>query len=221
MVPRIELRAQPGRRLRVAHCRVEVDDRIKLTGLTYPCVDLAAQDLLCRVVKIGKRPVAQGSGKRRQSGADGAQTMGAGPGDQLAVGTRQGNHSWQWCGRGEHTPRPADIVEAQHQNHGVNTRLREHIPVEPRQRINPHAVSQHAPARDTLVQHRHGRSTGRQQAFGQHIGPAPIGIGCRAIAIGDRIAQHHHRARRSRGLDPHGTQEQPRSEAGLGRQLGL
>ena len=51
---------------------------------------------------------------------------------------------------------------------------------------------QHAVAADPRVDHRHFLARGLQP-FGEHVGPAAVGVLGRAVAVGDRVAQRHDR----------------------------
>src|SRR4029077_4663282 len=92
--------------------------------------------------------------KRRQSAADDFESLLVRPRDHLPVpgddficayGLRTE------AGLGKHAADVADVIYAQQNGYVTNSRLREHVPVKPCQRIRTHKIMQHTVSRDALV----------------------------------------------------------------------
>jgi hypothetical protein len=77
----------------------------------------------------------------------------------------------------------------------VTSRRRQHLALEPSQRVGAKPVEQQPVAADAGVEHAQiARGRIGLQPRHQHVGPALVAVGGDAIAVGDRIAEDRHRA---------------------------
>ena len=61
--------------------------------------------------------------------------------DELLVAVNDVVRRRRWLVWRQDTARPADVVDAHHQNYSVRVRVAQHVAVEAGQRINTHAVA--------------------------------------------------------------------------------
>ena len=100
----------------------------------------------------------------------------------------------------------ADVVDALHEHNPLESGRREHVAVEPRQRVRAEQVLgvivQDAVAADAGVHHAYRRSArARGETLRQPVRPALVAVDLRMIAVGDRVAERDECRRLSGGLD--------------------
>ena len=164
MVALVELGLDVAGLRRIDHDLVEVDDAVELAAVADEFVD-GEPDLLLlrRVVAVERRP-GEGIAERRQRRADDAHAVGMGARDQLPVAGDDVLGGRLGIVQGQAGARPADVVDAHHQDDRVGVRLAKHIALEAGERIGAHAVAQHLGARDALVEHGDRRAAGHRPA---------------------------------------------------------
>jgi hypothetical protein len=199
VVAAVVARLHARRVVRVAQQRVEIGHLVKLPAFPDPPIDLAAHRVLGgRVVGVEGRAL-QRAFERQQRAADDAHAARVRLRDQLPVRGDHARRRHRRFLRRERALRPADIVYPHQHHHRMHARLRQHVLLEARGRIGTHAVAQQARAGDACIDHRHAAGA---EVPGELVGPAPVTVGRRAIAVGDGVAECDHRARRCRRIDP-------------------
>ena len=120
----------------------------------------------------------------------------------------------------------AEIVDAFQHDHVLHARLRQHVAIEARQRVDAEAdirraVVQDAIAADAGVEHADLRAAApRLQTVRQNVRPAMIGVHGGAGAVGDRIAERHHRGGRFRRQHIHAGEKHPGGDGRAVRERG-
>ena len=195
MVALVELGLDVAGLRRIDHGLVEVDDAVELAAVADELVDGQPDRLLLRRVVALERRAGEGIAERRQRRADDAHAVGMGTCDQLPVAGEDVVGGRLRIVQGEAGARPADVVDAHHQDHRVGMRLAQHVALEAGERIDAHAVAQHLGARNALVEHGDRRAAAIGQPLRQMVRPAVVAVDGRAVAVGDGIAERHDGAR--------------------------
>src|SRR2546426_7149197 len=118
---------KPGRTLRIAHGRIEINHPVVDAARANPVVDRRAHSLALR-------RVAARSLERRQGRTVDPEPAGVRPFDQLAMGRNQDGRS-----RPGASTRHANVVDAFEDDDVGRTWLSERIPIEPRQGVHAEA----------------------------------------------------------------------------------
>ena len=169
----------------VAQGLVPVDDAVEMAGRADPGVDRLAVGLALGAGVVIGRPAVGQDGRADDLDApvvgavDHLAIAGDDLGDEGLVGFRRGGRI-----AGQH----AQVVDAFQQHHVGHAGLGEHVALEPRQGVGTQAVEQHTVAADAQVQQADVLAL---QPFQQTVGPAQVGVGLDAVAVGDAVAQRH------------------------------
>ena len=109
--------------------------------------------------------------------------------DDLAIALLELGDECGMLGRGHRmvARENAEIVDPLEHDQIAHAGLREHVAVEPGERVGAEPVAQHAIAADPVVDERQPRSGGEPGR--EHVGPAIVAVGGGAVPVGDRIAE--------------------------------
>ena len=127
---------------RVAQQVVEVDHGVEGAAGADPVIDLLAQGFLFRRVVGIERRSAQCALEGCQRAPDNAEIVGVGLGGELQELLGQGFESGQGFFAHERRSRPADVVDANEQDHRLDAGLGQDIAVEAGGCFHPHRIVQ-------------------------------------------------------------------------------
>ncbi len=100
---------------------------------------------------------------------------------------------------------PTQIIDALKHDQIPDTRLRQHIPIETRQRIRSQAIRQKTVSSNSLIQHGHGSRPRRTlEPLRENICPAIIAIRRRSVSVRNGVAERDNsgRVRWRNHIDP-------------------
>src|ERR1017187_8920634 len=169
MIATVRGGGEPGRILRVAHRRVEIDDRIEASASADPAIDRLAVGFA-----VGA-PVEPRPGVRRYRRADNADAVGLGPSDDLFVGGDNIGSRGVFGTLLARLEAGADVVDPFEYDQPTNAWRGEDVALEARERVRTQTIPQQPVAPDALVEHSAaGRPRPRLEAADQTVGPAVV-----------------------------------------------
>ncbi|EXS70436.1 hypothetical protein BF95_00345 [Sphingobium sp. Ant17] len=124
--------------------------------------------------------------------ADHLDPLGAGAGDDLAIGTDDAGDMGLMRGGADRrfAGERAEIVNPFQQDEMGDAGLRQNVAVKPGERVGTKAIGEQPVAADPLIDDRDVAAFGiGLQSFGQPVSPAIIAVGGAVLAISDRVAQ--------------------------------
>lgn len=185
VVTRVELGAHPVRRRRIPQRHVEVDHRVERPAPAHEVVDRHPHR-----VQLAGEVLRAAEGNQRS--ADHQQTPRPDPRRDL---TQRRHHRRRLTMPGL----AADVVDAQQDHHRAHPRHGQHVPLQPGTRVRIDHPGEQPVGTDARVHHPQRRPRPCRQPPRQLIRPAAVGARRGTVALGDRVAERHHRAARPTG----------------------
>ena len=124
----------------VSQSAVEIDNGVELAAVAYPFVDFAAHGILGRRIIARERGAMKRAFEGQQGAADDPDLPRVRGGDQLSVAGNHRRSGGRWRAWRKGAAGPADIVDAEQDDHSVHARLRQDIVREARRGPLAHAV---------------------------------------------------------------------------------
>src|SRR5581483_4990375 len=187
MIARIICRQQAFGMLRIAHDLVEIDHGVKMPGGANPIIDGSPVSLVG-----GGRMIVGRTSKRQDGSADHFDVISVRARHNLLV-CRKNSPDQNIMLRARDVAfasQHANVIDSFEHNQIPDARLRNHIAVQPRQRIRPQAIrKQMVPANALIENGVVARGGPRLKAFCQHVRPTVVPIGRGAVPVGDRVSR--------------------------------